>query len=332
MLLRHGIFLLSTVGLLSCAGLSTDLPEIADLNLTQERRSQVNTALQNRHEYLQRLATIAKPILTENAEICPRLRPYYGLTTHSAKSYSKHINEDASQIFDLTDDPRVLHVIADSPASTAGFQSGDIILDENEKPLTASALRKQDVPDNGQKIVNVKRGEDILQLTVETIPACDYNLRLSSSDTVNAYATGRSIIITTGMMDFTTRDEELAAIIGHELAHNTLAHIRKITTNLIVTGFATRYTRGFESEADYVGLYYAARAGYDMQNVEDIWRRLGTRHPRNIGRAKTHPTTPDRFLRLKAAYDEIQSKRAAGQPLLPNFTSSTTTKPSASKS
>ena len=177
MLFRRRLFLLSTLGLLSCAGLSTNLPEIAELNLTQERHSQINTALKNRHDYLQRLATIAKPILTENAEICPRVRPYYGLTTHSAKSYSKHINEDAAQIFGLTDEPRVLNVIADSPASIAGFQGGDVILDANDKPLTASALRKQDVSENGQKRVKVKRGEDILELTVETIPACDYNLQ-----------------------------------------------------------------------------------------------------------------------------------------------------------
>lgn len=327
MLIGRKLLWFSAVGLLSCASLSTTLPEIAELNVTQERRSQVSTALQNRHDYLERLATIAKPILTENAEICPRVRPYYGLTTHSATSYSKHIRDDAAQIFDLTEEPRVLNVIANSPASRAGVQGGDIILGDDDAPLTASALRKQETADNGASVIRVKRGDDILSLTVETLPACDYVLQLRSSDAVNAYATGRAIIVTTGMMDFTARDEELAAIIGHELAHNTLGHIRKITTNLLVTGFATRYTRGFESEADYVGLYYAVRAGYDMQGVEDIWRRIGTRHPRNIGRAKTHPTTPDRFLRLKAAYDEIQSKRDVGEALIPNFKSSESSKP-----
>ena len=322
MLFRHAIFFLSPFGLLSCASLSTDLPDIADLNLTEERLAQVNAAVPNQHKYLERLSRIAKPILTENAEICPRVRPYYGLTTHSSNSYSKHIREDVAQVFSLTEEPRVLNVIPDSPASAAGLQKGDFILGPDDEPLSARALRKQDVAENGQKTVKIKRGYESFDITFETIPACDYALKLRTSDAINAYATGRSIIVTTGMMDFTTQDEELAAIIGHELAHNTLAHIRKITANYILSLGGTRYTRPFESEADYVGLYYAARAGYDMKEVEDIWRRLGTRHPRNIGRAKTHPSTADRFLRLKAAYDEIEAKRAAGQPLIPNFTSS----------
>ena len=321
MLFRHAIFFLSTFGLLSCASLSTDLPNITELNLTEERLAQVNVAVQNQHKYLERLSLISKPILTENAEICPRVRPYYGFTTHSTNSYSKHIRGDVAQIFALTEEPRVLNIIPDSPAASAGLQKGDFILGPDDTPLSARALRKQELAENGRKTVKIKRGDNSFDVTFETIPACDYALKLRSSDAINAYATGWSIIVTTGMMDFTTRDEELAAIVGHELAHNTLAHIRKITVNYILSIGGTRYTRPFESEADYVGLYYAARAGYDMKEVEDIWRRIGTRHPRNIGRAKTHPTTPDRFLRLKAAYDEIEAKRAAGQPLIPNFTS-----------
>ena len=41
--------------------------------------------------------------------------------------------------------------------------------------------------------------------------------------------------------------------------------------------------------------------------------------PRSVNRAKTHPTFPDRYVRLAAAREEILSKQAAGEPLLPNF-------------
>ena len=61
------------------------------------------------------------------------------------------------------------------------------------------------------------------------------------------------------------------------------------------------------------------RAGYSPDNVEDFWRRLGTVSHKSINRAKTHPTSPDRYLRIKAARKEIREKQKAGAALLPNF-------------
>ena len=125
--------------------------------------------------------------------------------------------------------------------------------------------------------------------------------------------------MTAGMMNFVKDDDELALIIGHELGHNTMGHIRKVVTNLILSAGGTRYTRPFESESDYVGMYYMVRAGYDPTNVEDVWRRLAVTNPKSVVRAKTHPTFPNRYLRIAATRDEINNKKAAGEPLLPNF-------------
>jgi predicted Zn-dependent protease len=61
------------------------------------------------------------------------------------------------------------------------------------------------------------------------------------------------------------------------------------------------------------------RAGYSAQGVESFWQRLAKTSPKGINRAKTHPTFPDRYLRIRAAQDEILAKQKAGKPLLPNF-------------
>ena len=168
-------------------------------------------------------------------------------------------------------------------------------------------------------MINVLRGGETLALEVSPVPACDYNLRLSQSSAINAFADGNNITVTAGMMEFTQSDSELALIVGHELAHNTMGHIPKSIINYVLSLGGTRYTRPFESEADYVGLYYLARAGYSPEGVEKFWQRLATVAPKSINRAKTHPTFPERYLLIRAARDEILEKTKAGDSLLPNF-------------
>ena len=97
-----------------------------------------------------------------------------------------------------------------------------------------------------------------------------------------------------------------------------MSHIRKGIQNRILSGFATRTTRPFEAEADYVGLYYMARAGYATQDVEMFWQRLGVQNPKNIMRAKSHPITPSRLLSIRLTAKEIEAKQQAGEPLVPN--------------
>lgn len=312
-------FLPIAFGLAGCASIVTVPPLPAENDLQTELKSQAATAATRQQNYLIRLTDVAGPIMVANAALCPRLRPYYGLTTHSDKSYPEGLRDALKSGGAVNEANTVLHVVADGPADKVGIKAGDMILNEDGASISAKTLRRQTTADNGRADLRIKRGPEMLTLSVQTMPACNYSLGIRHAGTVNAIATGRSITVTTGMMDFTKTDAELAAIIGHELAHNTLSHIRKIATTYVFSGGATRYTRPFETEADYVGLYYAARAGYDIENVEDIWRRIGHHNPVSVGRAKTHPATPDRFLRLKATYAEIEAKRAAGEALIPNF-------------
>jgi len=191
-----------------------------------------------------------------------------------------------------------------------------VVDDEDE------ALSTKQIGDNLQAgtILKLRRTREDLRLHAQAQMACAYNVQLKFSAAVNAYATGRSIIVTTGMMDFTQSDEELALVIGHELAHNTMGHVRKSIQNTILSGFARRYTRPFEAEADYVGLYYMALAGYKLDGVETFWRRLGVRYPKNITGAKSHPVTPERLLAIRLARVEVTAKQEAGIALVPNFT------------
>ena len=308
---------LTCLSLYGCAGLDTRLPEIAAADVAAEKQHQETTALQQFEKDAGVLLNVGWPVLTANAPLCPKVRASIGVKTHQLKSYPKRMRETAGRILGADETARIFHIADGSPAALAGFRRGDVILNDQNEPAKLNGDSWDSVLADNK--VNVRRGDDILDINVQPVSACDYNLRLSQSGAINAYADGRNITVTTSMMDFTQSDSELALIIGHELGHNTMSHIRKIIGNYIFSLGGTRYTRPFESEADYVGLYYMARAGYSPNNVEDFWQRLALVSPKGISRAKTHPTFPERYIYIRAARDEILEKQKAGTPLLPNF-------------
>ena len=144
------------------------------------------------------------------------------------------------------------------------------------------------------------------------------------------------------MVRFAKSDDELALIYGHEMAHILRNHIEAkkqnagvgVLVGLIISAFTgmnvaeiTRdigtkaWSQDFESEADYVGAYLTARAGYDVSGAAQFMRRLATLHPEAIHgrRGATHPSTVNRYLVLQQAADEIAQKKAAGLDLLPNL-------------
>ena len=323
------IMLTSAAVLSSCASVATRLPDISLPELNAERESQETRAFAEMERLHERLWNVAYPILAENTELCPKTRLDIGAVTYTLKTFPKDMRAAAARELGAEETPTVRRVMTGGPAEAAGLRAGDALLDDMGRPISAGGktLRRllegsvsgDESLDKSPVTLQVKRGEDRFSVDITPREICDYGVKLSMGSTVNAYATGRSITMTSGMMNFTQSDDELALIVSHELAHNTMAHVRKIVGNMIVSGFATRYTRPFESEADYVGLYYLVRAGFDPDGTEALWQRMALIGTRSVGRAKTHPTYPDRYLRLSAARKEIAAKQAAGEPLVPNY-------------
>ncbi len=162
-------------------------------------------------------------------------------------------------------------------AARAGLEQGDFILINGKPAGTSDGLRNPLQVD--QVELTIRR--DAQELTFTAQPEMVYRSRLLLSAVINA--NGRNITVTTGMMEFTKSDDELAMIIDHELAHNMMGHICKVGGNLILSGF-------------------------DPDGVEAFWRRLADIDPRSVNHAKTRPTFPDRYLPIATARDEIRAK------------------------
>lgn len=176
---------------------------------------------------------------------------------------------------------------------------------------------------------------------------CYYYFTYKSGKEINAYADGETIVVMTGMLNFVDSDEELALVLSHELAHNLLGHPDSSRTNAItgsilgtivdiaiasqglntqgafaeVGGNAAvlQYSKEFEAEADYVGLYIMANAGYDIRQAPNFWRRFSVQDPKGIYTSKTHPSNPERFVALNKTVSEIEYKQKHRIQLLPDF-------------
>lgn len=137
---------------------------------------------------------------------------------------------------------------------------------------------------------------------------CGLGLVLSSQSGANAFSHGNRIRVTRDMVRFADEDAELAFVLAHEVAHNLLGHRTSV-------GRSTR--RRMELEADHVGLYLIARAGYDPRIAARLLRRLSVAQP-EMGRARpNHPTFGSRFKALQEVIEEIDRKRASGRRLVP---------------
>jgi predicted Zn-dependent protease len=176
---------------------------------------------------------------------------------------------------------------------------------------------------------------------------CAIPIYLETNPEANAYTDYSKIVIQSGWLRLTRTEADLAAVVGHELAHNTMGHYRKKQLNgfigavggtvidggFLLGGISTggafsgylqtagmnAFSVGFELEADYIGAYYAARAGYDVSGIEEVWQRLSLENPASIRKASTHPTTPVRYLQMRKVIAEIAEKKAKNLPLLPEL-------------
>jgi len=151
---------------------------------------------------------------------------------------------------------------------------------------------------------------------------------------VNAAASRDAIYVTYGLINFAKSDDEIAAVLGHELAHFVRGHVSKAqigsllslligiplgliaeeaapgTGDLVMrtTGlFNATYSRDLEREADYFGVKFVYFSGYDPCVCMSFHERFAIEIPQSMIKnyLSTHPSSPERMLRVKKAIEEL---------------------------
>jgi Zn-dependent protease with chaperone function len=188
----------------------------------------------------------------------------------------------------------------------------------------------------------------------QLLPA-EYAIGINTKDNgINAWASPGKIIVTRRMVNFCLNnngDDELALVIGHEMAHQVLGHlvrdqahrslgmfvgeaftafstlslnrlldwrhgmvspdVRRVSQNAVVSVFSQEDER----EADIYGAWFAYQAGYNVEKGAAIWERMSGVVDHDPFEANTflndHPPPLERLTRLKLIAQYFKAGRAA---------------------
>ncbi len=184
----------------------------------------------------------------------------------------------------------------------------------------------------GQKVARVSDRQDI-----------EYQFNLIESDEINAFTVpGGHIYFYTGLFRQLNTDDQIAAVLGHEIGHSAAKHVvkkfqaalgynvaRNVVVNLLalkapglgnvagmgadglMTLASSSYGRQDEYEADRLGIKYLHLSGYDVNGMIQILTLLQAQDKGGKGGLvflRTHPFAKDRVVAAQKTIDEVKKK------------------------
>jgi predicted Zn-dependent protease len=167
----------------------------------------------------------------------------------------------------------------------------------------------------------------------------NWTFNVVDENTINAWCMpGGKVVVYTGLLPVTQDEQSLAVVMGHEIAHAVARHGNQrmsqgilvqtggtvlsvalsqkpqATQQLFMQSFGVastlgtlKYSRSHESEADKMGLIFAAMGGYDPEVAVGFWERMaagGGQKPPEL--LSTHPSDETRIKDLKAFMPEAK--------------------------
>ncbi|NVJ53649.1 MAG: M48 family metallopeptidase [Campylobacteraceae bacterium] len=219
-----------------------------------------------------------------------------------------------------------------------------LISDEKELALGEQSyektLKESKVIENTKDSKRVKEiGKRIAKVANKNY---DWEFNLIENKAKNAFCLpGGKVVVYTGILKVAKNDDQLATVISHEIAHALARHgAERISTNMVSQGIqilgniaistqAPEYTKSFniayglgsqygvlmpygrmqENEADEIGIYLMAKAGYDLNEAVKFWENMNEGKKESIEFLSTHPSSETRIAKIKNIIKNIEKKK-----------------------
>lgn len=298
-------------------------------------------------ERQERIYRIAAPLIIKNAVLCrTQARPLLGFTAKNQYSYPPELSVAARQSLGLDERLQVMQILDGSGAMRAGLKRGDILqtiqditIPTGPQAEPEAARMLSPILKNLTEInITVIRQTQPITVNVPLTLACAFAIDVGNTQNVNAYADGRRILLTRGLLDWLSTDEDVAVIIAREIAHNVLQHAKQLqqmaTLSIVIDNLllfkpdqvAANSSNGIkitpekmDQDADRLALFMLARAGYDLASFTRVMQKLA--QIPNASQANTypalHPWTEGRQSVIQSTMKEIRQKQSAKKALVP---------------
>ncbi len=197
--------------------------------------------------------------------------------------------------------------------------------------------------EHGAKMINdpvvteyVNRiGQNLVRNSDAKVP---FTIKVIDTDEINAFALpGGFFYVNSGLILAADNEAELAGVMAHEIAHVAACHVAREQTRGNIVNLASiplifvpggwavyegtqaalsigvpltfmKFSRNFEAEADFLGMEYMYKAGYDPQSFISFFEKIEAQEkkkPGTLAKAfSSHPMTPDR---VEAAQKEMKT-------------------------
>lgn len=227
-----------------------------------------------------------------------------------------------------------LNLVPESMVRSMALSEYNSFLQSKDTKLSTDTVKSETVQRVGTRIADAVEKYMRANYMEDQIEGYAWEFNLVESKDVNAWAMpGGKVVVYTGLMDLANTDGQLAAVMGHEIAHAVARHgNERMSQGLLVSmggvalstamkdspaqtrellltsygagatlGVILPYSRTHETEADRLGLIFMAMAGYDPQEAVTFWEKMAAQ---NKGASvpeflSTHPADATRIQNIR---------------------------------